>query len=101
MTLILVIRRFWNGLLKEEVVICAFTLPVEVWQLIVSKVIVASIVNLISVLIAALSWPDPVSWHLQGDLLQYGIYVQCNMEINDRRACAYTGCSDRAWESCS
>ena len=43
MTLILVIRRFWNGLL------------VEVWQLIVSKVIVAAIVNLISGLIAALS----------------------------------------------
>jgi len=33
----------------------AFTLPVEVWQLIVSKVIVAAIVNLISGLIAALS----------------------------------------------
>ena len=54
MTLILVIRRFWNGLLKEEGYL-AFTLPVEVWQLIVSKVIVAAIVNLISGLIAALS----------------------------------------------
>lgn len=54
MTLILVIRRFWNGLLKEEGYL-AFTLPVEVWQLIVSKVIVAAIVNLISDLIAALS----------------------------------------------
>ena len=43
MTLILVIRRFWNGLLKEEGYL-AFTLPVEVWQLIVSKVIVAAIV---------------------------------------------------------
>ena len=53
MTLILVIRRFWNGLLKEEGYL-AFTLPVEVWQLIVSKVIVAAIVNLISGLIAAL-----------------------------------------------
>lgn len=40
MTLILVICRFWNGLLKEEGYL-AFTLPVEVWQLIVSKVIVA------------------------------------------------------------
>lgn len=55
MTLILVIRRFWNGLLKEEGYL-AFTLPVEVWQLIVSKVIVAAIVNLISGLIAALSY---------------------------------------------
>ena len=54
MTLILVIRRFWNGLLKEEGYL-AFTLPVEVWQLSVSKVIVAAIVNLISGLIAALS----------------------------------------------
>lgn len=54
MTLILVIRRFWNGLLKEEGYL-AFTLPVETWQLIVSKVIVADIVNLISGLVAALS----------------------------------------------
>ena len=54
MTLLLVIRRFWNGLLKEEGYL-AFPLPVEVWQLIVSKVIVAAIVNLISGLVAALS----------------------------------------------
>ena len=54
MTLILVIRRFWNGLLKEEGYL-AFTLPVETWQLIVSKVIVAAIVNLISGLVAVLS----------------------------------------------
>ena len=54
MTLILVIRRFWNGLLREEGYL-AFTLPVEVWQLIVSKDIVAAIVNQISGLIAALS----------------------------------------------
>ncbi len=54
MTLILVIRRFWNGLLKEEGYL-AFTLPVETWQLIVSKVIVAAIVSLIGGLVAALS----------------------------------------------
>lgn len=54
MTLILVIRRFWNGLLKEEGYL-AFTLPVEVWQLIVSKVIVAAVVSLIGGLVAALS----------------------------------------------
>lgn len=54
MTLILVIRRFWNGLLKEEGYL-AFTLPVDIWQLIVSKVIAAAIVNLIGGLVAVIS----------------------------------------------
>ena len=82
MTLILVIRRFWNGLLKEEGYL-AFTLPVEVWQLIVSKVIVAAIVNLISGLIAALSC-----------LI---LFLGISKEIFYSRAWCLHRCSDRAW----
>ena len=36
MTIMFVIQRFWNGLLKEEGYLM-FTLPVKVWELIVSK----------------------------------------------------------------
>lgn len=54
MTLILVIRRFWNGLLKEEGYL-AFTLPVTVRQLILSKAIVSTLVTVGSWLITALS----------------------------------------------
>ncbi|MDO4260456.1 MAG: hypothetical protein Q4C82_00125 [Eubacteriales bacterium] len=53
-TLILVIQRFWNGLLKEEGYLM-FTLPVRTWQLITAKGITATIVNLISGLVAVIS----------------------------------------------
>ena len=96
MTLILVIRRFWNGLLKEEGYL-AFTLPVEVWQLIVSKVIVAAIVKSDQWSDCGTFLPDPVPWHLQGDLYSMKYTFQCNMEINDRRAWCLHRCSDRAW----
>lgn len=54
MTVLFVIQRFWNGLLKEEGYLM-FTLPVKVWELIVSKAIVATIIGCISSVMGVLS----------------------------------------------
>jgi hypothetical protein len=54
MTTILIIQRFYNGLLKEEGYLM-FTLPVETWQLITSKGLSAVIVSFVGELIAILS----------------------------------------------
>lgn len=54
MTLLFVIQRFWKGLLKEEGYLM-FTLPVEPWELIVSKGLSATLVSCISSLAALLS----------------------------------------------
>lgn len=48
MTILFVIQRFWNGLLKDEGYLM-FTLPVETWELITSKGITATVISLISV----------------------------------------------------
>lgn len=48
MTVLFVIQRFWNGLLKDEGYLM-FTLPVETWELITSKGITATIISMISV----------------------------------------------------
>lgn len=54
MTLMFVIQRFWNGLLKEEGYLM-FTLPVETWKLIVSKALTATLITCISTVIGILS----------------------------------------------
>lgn len=54
MTLMFVIQRFWNGLLKEEGYLM-FTLPVETWKLIVSKAVTATLVTCISTVIGIFS----------------------------------------------
>ncbi len=54
MTILFTIQRFWNGLLKEEGYLM-FTLPVKVWELIVSKAITATIVSCISILVGIFS----------------------------------------------
>lgn len=54
MTILFTIQRFWNGLLKEEGYLM-FTLPVKVWQLIVSKAITATIVSCVGVLVGIFS----------------------------------------------
>lgn len=54
MTLVLVIQRFWKGLLSEEGYLM-FTLPAEPWQLIVSKAAVAVTVNIVSSLVGVFS----------------------------------------------
>lgn len=54
MTVLLIVQRFWRGLLKEEGYLM-FTLPVEPWKLITSKGITATIVCLISGLVGILS----------------------------------------------
>lgn len=54
MTTLLIIQRFWNGLLKEEGYLM-FTLPVEPWQLITSKGLTATIVSFVSGAIALIS----------------------------------------------
>lgn len=54
MTILFTIQRFWNGLLKEEGYLM-FTLPVKVWELIVSKAITAIIVSCISILVGIFS----------------------------------------------
>lgn len=53
-TTVLIIQRFWKGLLKEEGYLM-FTLPVEPWQLITSKGLTATIISFVSGLVAVLS----------------------------------------------
>ena len=53
-TLVLVVQRFYNGLLKSEGYLM-FTLPVKPWQLIASKGITAMVVTVLSVFMAGLS----------------------------------------------
>lgn len=54
MTIMFVIQRFWNGLLKEEGYLM-FTLPVKVWELIVSKALTATLVACISIVVGIFS----------------------------------------------
>lgn len=54
MTVLFIIQRFWNGLLKEEGYLM-FTLPVKTWELIVSKALVATLVSCISSVVAVFS----------------------------------------------
>lgn len=49
MTILFIIQRFWNGLLKEEGYLM-FTLPVETWQLITAKGMSATLITCISVI---------------------------------------------------
>ncbi len=53
-TVVLVVQRFWNGLLKDEGYLM-FTLPVEPWQLIASKGLSATLVSFISGAVGVLS----------------------------------------------
>lgn len=48
MTVLFILQRFWNGLLKEEGYLM-FTLPVEPWELIVSKALTATLITCISI----------------------------------------------------
>lgn len=54
LAIVLIIQRFWNGLLKDEGYLM-FTLPVEPWQLITAKGLTATFVSCVSGLIAILS----------------------------------------------
>ncbi|MCI8430663.1 MAG: hypothetical protein HFI16_10505 [Lachnospiraceae bacterium] len=54
MTIMFVIQRFWNGLLKEEGYLM-FTLPVKVWELIVSKALTATLVASVSIVVGIFS----------------------------------------------
>lgn len=54
MTILFVIQRFWNGLLKEEGYLM-FTLPVKTWQLITAKGLTATLITCASVLDGILS----------------------------------------------
>jgi len=53
-TLVLIVQRFYNGLLKSEGYLM-FTLPVHPWQLIASKAVAALVVTVLSTLAAVLS----------------------------------------------
>ena len=53
-TVMIVIRRFYSGLLKREGYLM-FTLPVKPWQLVLSKALVACIVCMLSFLVAFFS----------------------------------------------
>ena len=50
MTIVFVIQRFWNGLLKEEGYLM-FTLPVKTWELVVSKALTATLIACISAVV--------------------------------------------------
>ncbi len=54
MTVVFVIQRFWNGLLKEEGYLM-FTLPVKTWELIVSKAVTATLISSISAVVGVFS----------------------------------------------
>lgn len=54
MTIVFVIQRFWNGLLKEEGYLM-FTLPVKTWELIVSKALTATLIGCISAVVGIFS----------------------------------------------
>ena len=54
MTVVFVIQRFWNGLLKEEGYLM-FTLPVKTWELVVSKALTATLVSGVSILMGIFS----------------------------------------------
>lgn len=51
MTILFIIQRFWNGLLKDEGYLM-FTLPVKTWQLVVSKAVTATFVSCIGIIVA-------------------------------------------------
>lgn len=53
-TLVLIVQRFYNGLLKGEGYLM-FTLPVKPWQLIASKGISAMVVTVLSILMGVIS----------------------------------------------
>lgn len=55
MTILFIIQRFWNGLLKEEGYLM-FTLPVETWELITAKGLAATLVTMVSILSAVVSF---------------------------------------------
>lgn len=61
LTLLFIIQRFYNGLLRDEGYLM-FTLPVRPWQLITSKGISAVIVTVISALVGVASIMLLVSW---------------------------------------
>ncbi|MBR5509260.1 MAG: hypothetical protein IKV59_04340 [Lachnospiraceae bacterium] len=54
MTILFCIQRFWDGLLKEEGYLM-FTLPVEAWELVTAKGIVATLVTCASIFVGILS----------------------------------------------
>lgn len=54
MTILFIIQRFWNGLLKEEGYLM-FTLPVKVWELITAKGVAAALITCVSVMDGILS----------------------------------------------
>lgn len=54
MTVLFVIQRFWNGLLKEEGYLM-FTLPAETWELVTAKGLAATLVTCISILVGMVS----------------------------------------------
>jgi len=54
MTLVLIVQRFYNGLLKSEGYLM-FTLPVRPWQLIASKALAAAVILILSIVAAILS----------------------------------------------
>ncbi|MBR2781927.1 MAG: hypothetical protein IKE00_01145 [Oscillospiraceae bacterium] len=69
LTLIFVIQRFYNGLLKDEGYLM-FTLPVKPWQLITSKGISAVLVNIISGIIAIVAIMILFPWKDVGEFIR-------------------------------
>lgn len=72
LNILFVIQRFWNGLLKEEGYLM-FTLPVSVRKLILSKMISALIISLISIMTAIVTIGIIAMGYLYS--LQDGIYI--------------------------
>jgi hypothetical protein len=69
LTLIFIIQRFYNGLLRDEGYLM-FTLPVRPWQLVTSKGLSAVIITLLSVLVGAVSVLLLMPWATARDFLR-------------------------------
>lgn len=61
LTLLLVIRRFYSGALKEEGYL-TFTLPVKPWQIVVAKAIAATVITLITSVVTVISVMLLMDW---------------------------------------
>ena len=74
LTLILIIRRFYSGALKEEGYL-VFTLPVKPWQIVVAKAIAATIVTIITSIVTVISVLLLMDWASVGEAIRDMTYA--------------------------
>jgi len=84
-TIVLIIRRFYSGLLKDEGYLM-FTLPVKTWQLVASKCLSATIITLLSMIAGLLSvfiLVPGIQWHqLFEAISKYARFITGDMVLS-------------------